>query len=155
MGECEDVGGVVRALGETMGRIAAAVSGPARALEAGEWTAGEILAHLRGCADVWPETIAAMLNAEEPELPLRAPREWARKMGYARLDFEASFQAFAAQRAGLLDLLSSLPAAAWERGARIGGRRHTVFSQVRRLALHEQIHCEQLEARLEGGARRV
>jgi hypothetical protein len=155
MADCEKPDEVVRALGETVGRIAAAVRGPARALEAGEWTAGEILAHLRGCADVWPETIAAMLNAEEPELPLRAPREWARKMGYARLDFEPSFRAFAAQRAALLDLLSGLPAAAWERGALIGGRRHTVLSQARRLALHEQAHCEQLEARLEGGARRV
>ena len=128
MADCEEPDEVVRALGETVGRIAAAVRGPARALEAGEWTAGEILAHLRGCADVWPETIAAMLNAEEPDLPLRAP---------------------------LMDLLSGLPAAAWERGARISGRRHTVLSQARRLALHEQAHCEQLEARLEGGARRV
>ena len=33
----------------------------------------------------------------------------------------------------------------WSRGAMIKDRRHTVFSQARRMALHEVTHCEQIE----------
>ena len=56
------------------------------------WAPVEILAHLRGCADVWGYSIVAMLAENEPRLELIDPR---------------------------------------------------------RLALHEQEHCEQMEAMLQ------
>jgi hypothetical protein len=34
----------------------------------------------------------------------------------------------------------------WSRGAMIRKRRHTIFSQARRMALHEVTHNEQIEA---------
>jgi hypothetical protein len=147
--------GVLSLLAETPRRIAAAAAGHSAAelalpLATGEWSAVQILAHLRGCADVWPATIYAMLRADNPVLPLHAPREWARKKGYARLDFYRSFQVFIQEREELLRVLTGLPPASWLRGAQIGGRRHTVFSQARRLALHEEVHCAQFEA-LSGG----
>jgi hypothetical protein len=142
---------VLLLLAETPVRIAAATAGQtvirlSQPLAPGEWSAAEIMGHLRGCADVWPATIREMLRQNEPVLPLHPPRAWVKKKGYARLDFHASLQVFTTERAELLRLIQPLPAEAWGRGALIDGRRHTVFSQARRLALHEQVHCAQLEA---------
>jgi hypothetical protein len=146
----QDIAQILSLLADTPRRIAQAASGqePARlALPqvTGEWSVGEILAHLRGCADVWSETIRAMLREDNPTLVLRAPREWVRKKGYNRLDFNSSFQVFKTERDDLLRVLSALPLVSWERGGLVGGRWHTVFSQARRLAEHEQVHCQQIE----------
>jgi hypothetical protein len=155
--EQDQIEPVLLLLAETPARIAAVTAGLSSAQLAlspapapGGWSAAEILAHLRGCADVWSVTIREMLRQNEPVLPLHSPRAWAKKKGYSRLDFHASLQVFTAERAELLVLIQPLPVEAWERGALIDGRRHTVFSQARRLALHEQAHCAQIEA-LSGG----
>lgn len=62
------------------------------------------------------------------------------------LDFGPSLQAFSLKRQELLHVLRDLPEERWARTAVIGGRTHSVFSQVRRLALHEVGHCEQMES---------
>ena len=49
-----------------------------------------------------------------------------------------------ASRENLLRVLHALPAADLERGAVILGRRHTVFTQARRMAKHEAEHMEQI-----------
>ena len=110
------------------------------------WSANDILAHLRACADVWGETIEAMLREEEPALKHISPRTWMRQTDYSRLPFLDSFQSFVEQRQELLRTLTALEFAEWSRGATIRDRRHTVFSQARRLALHEVTHSEQIEA---------
>jgi hypothetical protein len=116
------------------------------------WSPVEHVAHLRGCADVWSETMRAMLAEDEPVLVRVDPRQQAQSAGYSRLPFADSLAAFKRQRADLLRMLKPLPFDAWNRGAMIGKNRHTVFSQARRLALHEQEHCGQvadyLKARL-------
>jgi hypothetical protein len=89
-----------------------------------------------------------MLVNDHPELPLLDERRWVKVRGYADLGFRLSIQAFALGRAELLGVLCRLPEPAWERTAVIGGRVHSVFSQVRRLALHEVEHREQLETLL-------
>ena len=43
------------------------------------WSANEILAHLRSCADVWGDSIEAMLAEDNPTLPYRHPRQWIKK----------------------------------------------------------------------------
>jgi hypothetical protein len=134
-------------------RIAAAVAGQDEArlranTDRQTWSAVEILAHLRGCADVWTQSIYAMLNEEHPSLPLQDPRRWAKAMRYASLDFQPSLQAFSLQRAELVRVLHTIPEDKWNRTCDIGGRTHSVFSQVRRMALHESEHCAQLEALL-------
>jgi len=108
------------------------------------WSPVEHVAHLRGCADVWGETMRAMLAEAEPDLVRVDPRQQAKSAGYARLPFAVSLAAFKRQRAELLRMLKPLPFEDWNRGALIGKNRHTVFSQARRLALHEQQHCEQV-----------
>jgi hypothetical protein len=112
------------------------------------WSANDILAHLRSCADVWGKSIERMLAEDNPTLPHVSPRTWVRKTDYPELAFHESLQAFAYQRAELLDTLKNLDFEAWSRGAIIKGRTHTVFSQARRLAHHENVHCEQIEALL-------
>lgn len=143
----------LKSLAETPHRLATASSGLENAQlqtkpDETSWSANDILAHLRACADVWGKTIQAMLAQETPTLRHVSPRTWIRKTDYLELPFRESFQAFADQRNELLNTLKNLDFAAWSRGAMIKERRHTVFSQARRLAQHEHDHCEQIEALL-------
>jgi hypothetical protein len=109
------------------------------------WSANDILAHLRACADVWSETIAAMLQKDEPILEDISPRDKLKEAGYGERSFQELFLSFVDQRRELLRALYDLELADWSRGALIKERRHTVFSQARRMALHEVTHNEQLE----------
>lgn len=110
-----------------------------------EWSVAEILAHLRGCEDVWSFSIYAMLLEDDLTLPILHPRKWTKIMRYAELDFRRSLQAFSLKREELLTVLRNLPEKAWDRTAIIGRNAHSVFSQARRMALHEDEHCTQIE----------
>jgi hypothetical protein len=113
------------------------------------WSVNDILAHLRSCADVWGDSIEAMLAENMPTLPYRHPRQWVKKTNYPNLLFHESFQAFRMQRKKLLKILKSLSFEDWPRAAMIKNREHTVFTQTRRMALHEEVHCQQIEEMLE------
>jgi hypothetical protein len=112
------------------------------------WSVVQILAHLRGCADLWTYSIYAMLAEKEPTLALLDERRWAKAARYDWLPFDKSFKAFTLQRGELLIVLQALQTNAWMRLADIGGRKHSVFSQVRRMAKHENEHCDQIKALL-------
>jgi hypothetical protein len=147
----KEIENVLGLLTETPGRIAAASStlnDDQLHLRPGErsWSANDILAHLRACADVWGETIAAMLRDDEPVLKQVSPRTRLKKTAYAESPFQDSFRDFVDQRRALLQILNDLAVADWSRGAAIEDRRHTIFSQARRMALHEVTHCKQIEA---------
>lgn len=111
----------------------------------GEWSTAEILGHLRACAEVWSNSIYAMLAQENPTLPDIHPRRWARARRYELLTFSDSFNAYRLDRQELLRILSELSDKDWSRTAEIGGRTHSVFSQVRRMAKHETEHCSHIE----------
>jgi hypothetical protein len=113
-----------------------------------EWSISEILAHLRSCSDVWGNTVEAMLTEENPLLPDIHPRQWLKRTNYLHLQFAESFQALTNQRAHLLSVLKQLTLEDWSRSATIGRRKHTVFSQVRRMAKHEAGHVTQIESML-------
>jgi len=108
------------------------------------WSPAEVLAHLRGCDAVWTHTIIVMLSENEPSMPVFDPRRWAKAARYAKLPFSTSLQAFTLGRAELLHILTALPLASWQRSARLGSHTHTIFTQARRLALHEKTHCDEL-----------
>jgi len=112
------------------------------------WSANDILAHLRACADVWGKSIMTMLTEEQPTLRYVSPRTWIRKTNYLDLEFLASFQAFTQQRDELLKTLKSLTIEDWSRAALINGREQTVFTYAQRMTQHEHEHCEQIEALL-------
>jgi hypothetical protein len=116
------------------------------------WSANDILAHLRSCADVWGKGILAMLAQDHPTLRYVSPRTWIKKMKYPEQDFLPSFQAFARQRDDLLAALRPLAFEGWSRGATFTGttrgREETVFTYARRIVHHEQPHLDQLEGLL-------
>jgi hypothetical protein len=90
----------------------------------------------------------AMLAENEPVFSDINERKWAKVTRYAELPFAESFQVFSLQRENLLRVLTALPIESWERSAIIFGRRHTVFTQTRRMAKHEEKHCEQIKSLL-------
>ena len=146
--------GVLAAAPARMAQSTAALSAAQlRAAPApGQWSANDILAHLRACADVWGKSILAMIAQDHPTLRYVSPRTYIRKTKYPELAFGPSLQAFTEQRRELLKALRSLKAEDWSRGATFtgttSGREMTIADYVRRLALHENDHCAQIEALL-------
>jgi len=112
-----------------------------------EWSANEVLAHLRCCADVWGRGIRTMIDENEPTIRAVSPRGWIKRTNYRDQPFAPSLRAFVAQRAELLALLNPLAAKDWARTATVRGagksRTWTVLSYVERLASHEHHHLEQ------------
>src|SRR5262245_57226508 len=111
-------------LAATPPRLAALTAGVAPAQlrtppASDEWSATEVLAHLRACADMWGNAIMAMLAEDRPILRAVNPRTWIKQTNYCELEFHPSLQAFTTQRAALLAVLEPLPPAGWARGATV------------------------------------
>ena len=113
------------------------------------WSANEILAHLRACADVWGKNIMATITLDHPTLRHISPRGWIRRTDYLQLEFKSSLATFAQQRHELLSVLKGLATGDWSREATTKGREETVFSFASRIAEHESKHCRQIEEVLE------
>src|SRR5262249_12404337 len=114
------------------------------------WSANDILAHLRACADVWGKSIVDMVTRDHPELRYISPRTWIRRTDYLKLEFRESLKGFTDQRRELLRLLKGLVVENWSRSATFTattkGREQTVFSYACRIAEHENKHCDQIKA---------
>jgi hypothetical protein len=112
------------------------------------WSAREILAHLRACADVWGGSIDRMVAEAHPTIRYVSPRGWIKKTGYLRDSFRDSLRAFSRRRATLIDTLRGLDADGWSRGATFAGttpgRQATVLDYAARIADHEVRHLDQL-----------
>jgi hypothetical protein len=137
-------------LAETPRRIARACDGVAgnqltERPDSKSWSVLENLAHLRACADVWGASIEEMLEVDGATQRKISPRTYIRRTNYLQTEFRESLAAFAMQRDSLLAVLHDLAPDDWSRGATIDGRTHTVFTQARRMALHERDHLEQIE----------
>lgn len=114
----------------------------------GEWSANDVLAHLRSCADMWGKYIALIVEEDHPTFRAVNPTTWIESTNYPTLDFAVSFRAFVKQRSALLVLLRSLPRGAWSRSATVTGggrpRERTVLDYARWLANHERTHLKQI-----------
>ncbi len=144
---------VIKLLRESPLRIQSLAAGRtdqqlARKPDADTWSASEVLAHLRACADVWGRNIATILTQDQPTFRHVSPRSWIRKTNYSDLNFGESFAAFTAQRKELLRVLRALSDADWNRSATVrmptGSRTQTVLSYAQLLANHEAGHWEQI-----------
>jgi hypothetical protein len=113
-----------------------------------EWSANDVLAHLRACADVWGNCIVAILAEDTPTLRAINPRTWIKKTDYLDLEFQPSLHAFTTQRADLLAVLEPLPPDAWLRTATVTGAgkalERTVLFYAQWLARHERPHVKQI-----------
>ena len=117
-----------------------------------EWSALEILNHLRACEEVWRHSIHAMLAHESPRLGEIHPRMWIKTANpYTTQTFTRGLQVFTLRREALLITLRTLAPADWGRDCVIDRKPHTVYSHVRRMVQHEQVHCDQIEALLKPG----
>ena len=115
----------------------------------GGWSANEVLAHLRACADVWGDCIASMLTTDMPTLRAINPRTWIRKTDYVDQEFPHSLDVFTTQRADLLAVLEPLGPEGWSRAATITGAgrplERTVLFYAQWLARHERSHLKQIQ----------
>lgn len=115
----------------------------------GEWSANEVLAHLRACADMWGGSIMRMLAEDAQTVRAINPRTWIKQTNYLDLDFRPSLDAFASQRAELLTVLEPLPPEGWSRTATVTGAgallTRTVLFYAQWLAGHERPHVTQIE----------
>jgi hypothetical protein len=114
-----------------------------------DWSANDVLAHLRSCADVWGDCIAKMLAEDHPTIRAIDPRSWTPKTDYPDLEFRFSLAAFTKQRTELLAVLSELPPEDWPRTATLTGagkpQVRTVHDYAQRLVVHERPHLKQVE----------
>jgi len=138
---------VLTLLAETSPRIAALTAGLAAAQlhttpNHDGWSANDVLAHMRACADVWGNCIVAMIAEDKPTLRAVNPLTWIKKTDYLELDFRPSLRSFATQRTDLLAVLEPLPPAGWSRTATVTGAgkvlERTVLFYAQWLARHER-----------------
>lgn len=113
----------------------------------GDWSANDVLAHLRACADVWG---GCMISIIEGETALRAvnPLTWIGKTDYRSLDFTRSLRSFGRQRVALLDVLRPAGRGDWLRAVTVTGagaplKRDALF-YGRWMAGHERAHLKQI-----------
>jgi hypothetical protein len=116
--------------------------------EPGEWSARDVLAHLRSCSDMWGKCIAQILSEDRPTIKAVNPTTWIKSTDYLELEFGPSLQAFTAQRAELLAVLKPLAPEAWSRTATVTGAgkplERTVHTYALWLANHERSHYRQI-----------
>jgi len=117
--------------------------------EAGEWSARDVLAHLRACSDMWGKYIVKILKENHPTFKAVNPRTWIKQTDYLEQEFQTLLQAFAAQRVELLAVLKPLAPEAWSRTATVTGagkpRERTVYTYAQWLANHERPHIKQIK----------
>jgi DinB superfamily len=139
-------------IAETPRRIAGATVGvPEAALHAapaGEWSANDVLAHLRACADVWGDNIARIVAEDKPTIRAVNPRTWIKSTDYSERKFRPSLRAYAKQRTALLAVLQALAPRDWSRTAIVLGGGSplelTVMDYAQRLARHDRPHVKQI-----------
>ena len=145
---------ILTMLAEAPPRLAALTAGLAPAQlhinpSQGEWSANDVLAHMRSCADMWGNCIARIIAEDTPTIRAVNPRTWIKSTDYLEQEFRPSLHAFTTQRAELLALLESLPHEDWSRAATVtvAGKPlvRTVFFYAQWLARHERPHVKQIE----------
>lgn len=119
-----------------------------------EWSANDVLAHLRACEDVRGGYIRAIIAEDKPTLRTVNPRAWMRRTDYPELHFDDSLRAFQEQRAELVALLEALPPEGWARSATLVGPARrlelTPLYCAEWLVVHERPHLQQIERVVEG-----
>ena len=145
---------VLALLESTPQRIAALTADVApdqlhKRLSSDEWSANDVLAHLRSCADVWGNCMLEMIAEDRPTLRAINPLTWIKKTNYLELEFQDSLLSFNTQRTELLAVLDPLPKESWSRMATVTGAgkplQRTVLFYGQWLAGHERQHVKQIE----------
>lgn len=145
----------VAQLASTAAQVAALVAGltPEQLRwrpEAGEWSAKEIVAHLRDAADIWGGRLHRTAEEDTPFLPGFDEGQLARVRSYYYEHYGLALDAFTFYRGHTLALLRSLDDAGWLRAAQHEeAGRLTIADMVERMADHERDHLDQLRRTLD------
>jgi uncharacterized damage-inducible protein DinB len=116
---------------------------------AGEWSARDVLAHLRASDDILAPRLVAILVRDRPPLPAYDERRWAEVLDYAGRDFHDLLRVYAGRRAELVDTLRRLAPEDWQReGTHEERGPRAILQLLRILVEHEQEHCAQIEVLL-------
>ena len=109
-----------------------------------EWSARDIVCHLRDHEAEEQARLARVLHEENPFLSANLD-PWAGGQTYQRVTFEAAFQVFVARRLQTVDWLRSLPLEAWDEPARDAIFGPSKFGElVAFIAEHDRTHHEQM-----------
>jgi DinB superfamily len=116
---------------------------------ADEWSANDVLAHLRSCADVWGNCMMEIVAHKMPTIRAVNPATWIKSTDYPEQKFLSSLGSFSGQRTGLLAFLAPLSPNEWSRTATVTGAGAplilSLHSYAHRLARHERTHVKQIE----------
>ncbi|HXG26040.1 MAG TPA: DinB family protein [Candidatus Binatia bacterium] len=157
--EPDEILSIVRTTADRLDALAAVA--PPEAFEPtaydAEWSMAGILAHLRACNHVLGGNIVRIVREDHPAWRAMSPRTWQQRSGYHEVAFRSAFEAFRAERARLLEDLSTLGSDAWARTATVTVPPKKVFEYSARyygdwLAAHERAHLRHLERELRGRA---
>lgn len=113
-------------------------------LTPGDWSAHEVVAHLRGCVVAWGGDIQRILDQPGSSWTRPDPNRFMEQLLPEQPLFSAAVAAFTHDRATLLATLGALSPEQWATEGTVWGRRHTVFSMVRRMTRHEGAHVRHL-----------
>jgi hypothetical protein len=139
--------------------------------DASNWSAKEILCHLRDVEELFQLRFHTIVALDEPRIlvlgatpdalaPWRIgdsiphpldPDRWVDDRQYLRNDARLALAAFRRRRAEVLTLLESLSASEWQRGGiHLGRGRLTLGDWVASLAGHDDNHLDQFHRALAG-----
>ena len=111
-----------------------------------EWSAAEILAHLRASDDIVAYRLYVILVRDNPALPDYDERRWAEIAGYPQADFELSLKTYTLRRTELVKMLRQVALQDWERlGTHEVRGAISLLDVATSLIEHEEEHCLQLE----------
>ena len=138
-------------LAESPVRIVRAVAGMSEeqlsSAASDNWSAAEVLAHMRASDDIISFRAYAILTRDNPPLADYNERRWAEVAGYAQEPFHESLRVFTLRRAELVNMLRQARLEDWQRvGAHELRGTVTLLGMMTYLVGHEEEHCAQLEA---------
>jgi uncharacterized damage-inducible protein DinB len=140
----------------TVGDFAAAIKGVPDAVlsrrpDDRNWSAREIVCHVRDTEESFMARFQAMLAMEEPKLPAVDADRWAVERQYQRNDVPEAVAAFRARREETLRFFRGLKPEQWERsGIHATRGRMTLRDFVELMAWHDDNHLDQLKRALDG-----
>jgi hypothetical protein len=139
--------------------------------DAQNWSAKEIVCHLRDVEELFQLRFHTVVAIDEPRILVLAaspsdlaawriggaighpldPNRWAEERQYLRNDTREALAAFQRRRIEVVTLLRSLSPAEWERGGvHLSRGRLTLADWVASLVAHDDNHLDQLYRALEG-----
>jgi hypothetical protein len=146
--------GLIRRLGDgltRLGRITAAVPDAERWRERGdgEWSAHDVLVHMRASSEVLTPRVLHILVRDNPPLPAFDERAWAEVAGFAQMTPDILFARIAVPRYELIQMLQRIPAEAWRRAGMHEVHGAITLAQiVAHLIGHDEEHLAQIAGML-------